>query len=162
MRFFLRRKATEEAKPVERNSTPSERVTGQIRRMGRHSVSFSISYVEVAQWAKDPIRYPRPKNEVLNLAEVHAHRMGDKFILDAIEKARTEWTELDNTATPKLPPPPAMATDTNTLYREIVEVGPAKYTDHFESNNISSSRAVLAAKPLKDEFERYLENLKKT
>lgn len=161
MRYFLRPSRGEE-ETVKRAPTPSERVTGQIRRTGRHSVTYSISYVEVATWAKDPVNHPRPKPEVLNLAEVHAYRMGDAFVLTAIEKAREEWTKTENT--PTVPPPPSpdqVADHTNSVYREIVEIGPTRYKDHFDPDKVGPARKVLDAKLIEDESDRFWHELMK-
>lgn len=156
MRYFF---SFKKKKPEERrDQTPKERMETQIRRKGRHSVSFSIAYVETVAWIKDPIGNCRPKPETLDLAEVHAIRLEDPFVLEGIEKARAEWKATESTPTPKLPPPPG-PDDLVSPYSNIVEIGPTNYKDHYNPEAASSRRSFLDAK-IDTETDILLERLK--
>jgi len=79
--------------PIARISDPGKRKTP--------SISFSIAYVRVCEWAKNPIEHERPIPELLNQAADYADSISDKYILKKIEEARAEWMLVDKTITPK-------------------------------------------------------------
>ena len=67
----------------------------------RPSVSYSISYVRVCEWAQHPDEYSRPQIETLQGAIEHAQKIGDDFILQKIEEAKLEWENVEQTITPQ-------------------------------------------------------------
>lgn len=71
----------------------------------RRSISFSIAYVRLCEWASSPDIYNRPAPEILNRAEVHAIDLEDAYILEVIKKCRLFNKNIDKTPTPKLPRP---------------------------------------------------------
>lgn len=71
----------------------------------RVSVSLSISYVRVCEWAKSPTEYDRPTIKEIEQARTHAITLGDDFILEAIERLEEGNRITDSTPTPKLPGP---------------------------------------------------------
>jgi hypothetical protein len=70
-------------------------------RRATPTISFSISYVRVCEWAAHPDKFSRPSETILAQAAEHALRLGDKYILGKIEEAKTEWLLVDKTITPK-------------------------------------------------------------
>lgn len=75
----------------------------------RRSISFSIAYVRVCEWAREPEHYSRPKPDILEKAREHAERLGDYHILEKIQECYDHYREIDNTPTPKRPGATAIA-----------------------------------------------------
>lgn len=73
----------------------------QRSRRGAPTISFSISYVRVCEWAAHPEKFSRPSETILSQAKEHALRLGDNYILRKIDEAKTEWLLVDKTITPK-------------------------------------------------------------
>lgn len=71
----------------------------------RRSISFSIAYVRVCEWAKDPENFPRPKPDELDKAVDHAKHISDSWILEKIQECRAYYAKVESTPTPKLPRP---------------------------------------------------------
>jgi len=71
----------------------------------RRSIIFSIAYVRVCEWAKDPNKFPRPKPDELDKAEYHAKHISDSWILEKIQECRAYYAKVESTPTPKLPKP---------------------------------------------------------
>lgn len=67
----------------------------------RHSISFSIAYVRVCEWARDPDTHRRPKPDILDKAVAHARKLGDTYILQKIADAYEVWETVNETPTPK-------------------------------------------------------------
>ena len=71
----------------------------------RRSISFSIAYVRVCEWVREPDLNPRPKPDILEKALDHAERLGDPYIIEKIQECYDHYKEVESTPTPKLPGP---------------------------------------------------------
>lgn len=77
-----------------------------LRKPGnRKSISFSIAYVRVCEWVKEPKKFSRPKPDELEQAKTHAIELEDVFILKKIQECQEYHRLNENTPTPKLPKP---------------------------------------------------------
>jgi len=84
------------------------------RKPGRaHSISFSIAYVRVTEWANGEIGACRPKPDILQKALVHAEKLGDAYLIEKIYEAQALWESVDRTPTPRdvLPPTTLLAVE---------------------------------------------------
>lgn len=76
-----------------------------IRNNFRRSISFSIAYVRVCEWSREPWFYSRPGLEVLDNAEIHAKYINDQHICNKIQECRVFYQKVKNTPTPLMPVP---------------------------------------------------------
>ena len=103
----------------------------------RNSISFSIAYVRVCEWAKDPIENIRPKPDVLDQALEHARRVGDPYIIEKVHEALRVWEEVTETPTPKELHPKTSASAEFEVARLTakLEALKEKLPNSFYSNN---------------------------
>lgn len=120
-------------------------MTKQARKA--YSISFSIAYVRVCEWAREPEIYPRPKPEILDQAEIHAERLGDDHILTVISEIRAYYEKVNSTPTPKRPgsTPEAEAISRQT-FKPVVEINVPLHEDRF-----SGTHYLITSKDEEDE-----------
>jgi len=80
------------------------------------SISFSIAYVRVCEWVREPHNYSRPKPDTLEKAKDHAKRLNDAYILAKIQECYKYYKKVEITPTPKLPEATNVA---NRVSREV-------------------------------------------
>lgn len=111
----------------------------------RYSISFSIAYVRMCEWSKDPLLYPRPKPAELDDAEVHAMELGDQYILDKIAEIRKFNKKVEDTPTPELPKATKTATDIGSkrLYTGVQPVSAEALNEQLDEMLEKFAKGIL-------------------
>jgi hypothetical protein len=76
-----------------------------IKKYGQYTIAYTLAYAQFCEWLNSSKKDFTPRGEDLTLAEAHAQRLGDDFILEQIEEVRAYWENRDSIATPKAPKP---------------------------------------------------------
>lgn len=82
----------------------------------RYSVSFSIAYARVCEWAQNPKEHERPRSDTLEKAKEHANRINDPYILSKIRECENYYVAIETTPTPKRP---SSSTEADRISKEI-------------------------------------------
>jgi hypothetical protein len=108
------------------------------------SISFSLAFVRVCEWAREPNKHTKPDPETLEEAEVHALKLGDVYILEKIEEIRAYYRLVDGTPTPRRPgATPEALKPVNVRPKAAREINVATHTDAFTGTKYS----IVAKKP---------------